>query len=226
MGLRHWPAIWPESLIPYASAGALSWCMPWPFEKNAEPVPGLLPLDEPTTSPEPLIATPWLTPPPSEPRSVIVYVVAAAAGAAAAAGRPTATASTAIKARGEARNQVMTPSPSSPGRIRAHPMSRPGRHHSSRSPHPLPPLGPHQAGSRLRLRRSRANVSGRDTLKIFDGGGYESVRVWLAGSPAGAFAYPGGAVDQFAQRVLVYLVEALDVQAALSGLVRAEARQR
>src|SRR5215472_14820785 len=172
MGLRHWPAIWPESLIPYATAGGLSWCMPWPFDKNAEPVPELLPADEPTTSPEPLIATPWLklpprvprsvivpllqtnassgwvkhffcppywrgghgtwtsweesespvtwpealiaspwvTPPPSEPRSVIVYVVAAAAGAAAAAGRPTATASTAIKARGEARKRVMTPS--------------------------------------------------------------------------------------------------------------------
>src|SRR6516162_8731390 len=172
MLLRHWPAIWSESLIPYASAGALSWCMPWPFDKNAPPVPVSLPLDEPTTSPEPLIATPWLklpprvprsvivpllhtnassgcvkhffgwpyfcgghgtctsvdktespvtwpealiasprvTPPPSEPRSVIVYAVAAAAGAAAAAGRPTATASPAIKARGEARNRVMTPS--------------------------------------------------------------------------------------------------------------------
>jgi hypothetical protein len=31
--------------------------MPWPFDKNAPPVPALLPLDEPTTSPEPLIAT-------------------------------------------------------------------------------------------------------------------------------------------------------------------------
>src|SRR6516162_10980170 len=72
MLLRHWPAIWPESLIPYAKAGGLSWCMPWPFDKNAPPVPELLPLDEPTTSPEPLIATPWLKLPPRVPRSVIV----------------------------------------------------------------------------------------------------------------------------------------------------------
>src|SRR5215469_5114899 len=64
--------------------------------------------ESPVTWPEALIARPCVTPPPSEPRSVIVYVVAAAAGAAAAAGRPTATASTAIKARGEARNRVMT----------------------------------------------------------------------------------------------------------------------
>src|SRR5215467_12596033 len=27
---RHWPTIWPESLIPYATAGALSGFMPWP----------------------------------------------------------------------------------------------------------------------------------------------------------------------------------------------------
>src|SRR5215472_3147152 len=172
MVTRHWPTIWPESLIPYTTAGALSWCMPWPFDKNTPSSPGLLGLDKPTTSPESLIATPSLkvpprvprsvivpllhsnassgfvkhffappyfwgghgtctswdetespvtwpealiasprvTPPPSEPRSVIVYVVAAAAGAAAAADRPTATASTAIKDRCEARNRVMTPS--------------------------------------------------------------------------------------------------------------------
>src|SRR5215467_10199557 len=73
MGLRHWPVIWPESLIPYASAGGLSGFMPWPlFDKNAPPVPELLPLDEPTTSPESLIATPWLKLPPRVPRSVIV----------------------------------------------------------------------------------------------------------------------------------------------------------
>src|SRR5215469_87235 len=66
--------------------------------------------ESPVTWPEALIASPRVTPPPSEPRSVIVYVVAAAAGAAAAVGRPTATASTAIKARGEVPNRVMTPS--------------------------------------------------------------------------------------------------------------------
>ena len=32
---RHWPAIWPESLIPYTKAGALSGFMLWPFDKNA-----------------------------------------------------------------------------------------------------------------------------------------------------------------------------------------------
>src|SRR6516162_8097219 len=72
MLLRHWPAIWPESLIPYASAGALSGFMPWPFDKNTPLAPGLLGLEEPTTSPELLIATPSLKLPPRVPRSVIV----------------------------------------------------------------------------------------------------------------------------------------------------------
>src|SRR5262249_27782157 len=49
--LRHWPTPWRESLIPYATAGGLSWCMPGPFNKTAPPVPELLPADEPTTSP-------------------------------------------------------------------------------------------------------------------------------------------------------------------------------
>src|SRR5215472_11014182 len=198
----HWPAIWPESLIPYACdmVVPLSAISLWPFHRNG--LPGNEPpLDGPTTSPESLIATPWLKsplppsraprsvivpllhknawsgfakhffcppycwgghgtctcldktespvtwpealiasarviPPPSEPRSVIVYVVAAAAGAAAAAGRPAATASTAIKARGEVRNRVMTLSLRARGRIRAHPVSRPEQRQGSRDPRP------------------------------------------------------------------------------------------
>src|SRR5215472_15103392 len=47
----------------------------------------------------------------------------------------------------------------------------------------------------------------------------------LAGSPADALAYPYRTVDEFAQRVMVDAAEALEVQAALSGLVRAQPRQ-
>ena len=43
---------------------------------------------------------------------------------------------------------------------------------------------------------------------------------WLARSLIDTFAYPDRTVDQLAERVLVHLVEALDVQATLSGLVR------
>ena len=45
------------------------------------------------------------------------------------------------------------------------------------------------------------------------------------GSAVDAFADPDRAIDQFAERVEVDVGEAPDVQAALSGLVRAQARQ-
>ena len=47
----------------------------------------------------------------------------------------------------------------------------------------------------------------------------------LAGSAVDAFADPDGAIDELAERVEVDVIEAPDVQAALSGLVRAQARQ-
>jgi hypothetical protein len=47
----------------------------------------------------------------------------------------------------------------------------------------------------------------------------------LAGSAVDAFADPDGAIDELAERVEVDVIEALDVQAALSGLVRAQTRQ-
>src|SRR5262249_60481625 len=50
-------------------------------------------------------------------------------------------------------------------------------------------------------------------------------KAWLGGGSADALAYPDGTVDQLAKRVVVHIVEALEVQAALSGLVRAQPRQ-
>src|SRR5215469_3618402 len=47
----------------------------------------------------------------------------------------------------------------------------------------------------------------------------------LGGSPVDALAYPYRTVDELAQRVMVDAVEALEVQAAFSGLVRAQPRQ-
>src|SRR5215469_821970 len=47
----------------------------------------------------------------------------------------------------------------------------------------------------------------------------------LGGSPVNALAYPDGPVDQLMQRILVHIIEALDIQAALSCLVRAQPRQ-
>ena len=47
----------------------------------------------------------------------------------------------------------------------------------------------------------------------------------LAGRAVDALADPDGAIDELAERVEVDVIEALDVQAALSGLVRAQARQ-
>jgi len=44
----------------------------------------------------------------------------------------------------------------------------------------------------------------------------------LGGSPVNALAYPDGPVDQLTQRILVHIIKALDIQAALSGLVRAQ----
>ena len=38
--------------------------------------------------------------------------------------------------------------------------------------------------------------------------------------------YPGRTVDQLAKGIVIHIIEALDVQAALPGLVRAESRQR
>ena len=46
-----------------------------------------------------------------------------------------------------------------------------------------------------------------------------------AGSAVGALADPDGAIDELAERVEVDVIEAPDVQAAHSGLVRAQARQ-
>jgi len=43
---------------------------------------------------------------------------------------------------------------------------------------------------------------------------------WLGETLVDAFAYPYGTVDEFAKGVLVHIVEAFDVQAAFSGLVR------
>jgi hypothetical protein len=47
----------------------------------------------------------------------------------------------------------------------------------------------------------------------------------LGGSPVNALADPDRTVDQLAKRLLVRIVKALEVQAALSGLVRAQPRQ-
>src|SRR5215467_1272919 len=47
----------------------------------------------------------------------------------------------------------------------------------------------------------------------------------LGGSPVDALAHPDGAVDQLAKRGVVHIVEALEVQAAFSRLVRAEPGQ-
>src|SRR5215469_1497359 len=68
---RHWPTIWPESLIPYTWAGALSGLVLRPFHKNS-PDPGFFVVDEPTTSPESLMATTRLLSPPKVSRSIIV----------------------------------------------------------------------------------------------------------------------------------------------------------
>ena len=43
----------------------------------------------------------------------------------------------------------------------------------------------------------------------------------LGGSPVNALADPDRTVDQLAKRLLVHIVKAAEVQAALSGLVRA-----
>jgi hypothetical protein len=45
------------------------------------------------------------------------------------------------------------------------------------------------------------------------------------GSSVDAVVYPDGAVDQLTRRILVHIVEALEVQVATAGLVRARPRQ-
>src|SRR6516164_7461881 len=42
---KHWPTIWPESLIPYTVVGALSGFILRPFHKNSPPVPVSLPAE-------------------------------------------------------------------------------------------------------------------------------------------------------------------------------------
>jgi hypothetical protein len=67
------PAIWPESLIPFAPStpsGARS-VIVWPLQKTGSVYPALA-CAEPTTSPDRFIALPWLKLPPRVPRSVIV----------------------------------------------------------------------------------------------------------------------------------------------------------
>ena len=60
----------------------------------------------------------------------------------------------------------------------------------------------------------------RLAVVVRDVTGCGPLAAWLAGSLIDTFAYPDRTIDQLAKRVLVHLVEALDVQATLSGLVR------
>src|SRR5881394_3098700 len=89
----------------------------------------------------------------------------------------------------------------------------------------LPAPGPASACARPGLRPSR-----RDEVQFEPGGpsppkakrqvpARTDRRPWgirLSGSPVDALVHPHRAVDQLAQRTIVYIVETLDVQAALA----------